>query len=272
MPHQHLTSALTATLAALVCALGLSPAAGARAAKPAAPPLSIESKTCNIGPDPSDRSAQVTAKASYDDVGAKVQLRFSVQQRASKTARWRSVLSTDDQLLGQWTETDGTQVDLRYTKIITGLSEGVLYRVAVDARSVTDAGVAASKQVRKYVPCTQPLFTPTLQLTFATDAVDASGAHTVSVLVKNLGRLAATDATVTIADDTTRAVLGTAPVPALKGSGSLKLKVPIASCDGNLFVSVQPDDAKPADIQPGQSQIVGCDGAPPAKLQSAGRR
>lgn len=234
------TTPLAAT--ALALALLTAPSAGARAAKAPAPGLTVESKVCNIGPTAIERSAVVTAKASYSS-GTRVAMRFTMQQRAT-TAKWRSLLSKDDGL-GVWETTDATGVDLRYTKTINGLEEGLQYRVVIDARGVDADEKAVTRTARKYVTCKQPLFTPTLTLTGAKDSV-VEGGHQITATLRNIGRLPSGAITVTAKDAVTREVLGSLTLDTLKGNGSLRITVPLTACTGGALLTAAQDPAEGA--------------------------
>lgn len=227
-------------LAVTAAALALAPSAGA-AAKSPAPTLTVESKVCNIGPTALERSAVVTAKAAYN-VGARVSMKFTMQQRtATGKAKWRAVLSKDNGL-GVWETTDGESVDLRYTKTINGLAEGLQYRVAIDARGVSDSGKAVTRTARKYVTCTQPLFSPTLTLTGAADSL-VDGNHQVKATLRNIGRLPSGAITVTAKDAITRTPLGTLAIDSLKGNGTLRISVPLTACTGQVLLTATQDPA-----------------------------
>jgi hypothetical protein len=248
---RHTPSVAAVTLAT---ALLFAPSAGARVAKAAAPALTIESKVCNIGPTTADRSAVITAKAAYN-AGARVSMKFTMQQRTGK-AKWRSLLSKDDGL-GVWETTDGEAVDLRYTKTINGLAEGLQYRVSIDARGVSDAGKAVTKTAHKSVTCTQPIFTPTLTLSAASDSV-VDGNHQVSATLRNTGRLASGTIKVLAKDAVTRAELGNLTIDSVKGNGMIKITVPLSSCNGQVVLTAtqvpqvlpNPDSSAPAPIDP----------------------
>ncbi|MDQ8046339.1 MAG: hypothetical protein AAGC46_06450 [Solirubrobacteraceae bacterium] len=268
---RHLPSALSVAFAlALAVSGALTPDAHARAVKAAAPTLSIESKVCNIGATADDRFATITASALLGSTGDRVSMRFTVQSKSSTIAkaRWRTVPAAPDSGLGTWQTGDAGHSGLRYTKTLNGLDEGVQYRVYVDARGVDEDGDVVTKQARKTVSCVEPLFTPTLSLTKATDAL-ATGSHTVTATIKNLGRLTSAPPVVTVEDGTTRAVLGqVVAASGLKGNGTVKVEVPLSACNGSLFVTVQEQGADLADLLPTQSATVSCATASAARLKA----
>ena len=270
-PLRSLFSACSVAAAlSLVIVGGQAPTAQARAvAKAPAPSLSIESKVCNIGPEADARSATITASAILGDDGDRVSMKFSIQQRQDN-AKWRAVPGSAQSGLGGWETSQSGRDGLRYTKTINGLGEGIKYRIVVDARGLSDAGKVVTKTARRYVACTQPLFTPTLDLVRAVDAQVAGGTHEVTVTVRNAGRLPLmVPGTVSVQDAATRSVLGTAPVDTLEGGETVKLVVPIAACPNEIFVTVQAQDAVAADLTNDQSATVSCKAA---QSRSSARR
>ncbi len=89
-----MTRRLTLTLLAALPAL-LAPT-GAQAAKPVGPKLTITERLCNRGADPSERSIVLTVNAALPTASTAVQLRFTVQRRATKKGRWSTVPATPD--------------------------------------------------------------------------------------------------------------------------------------------------------------------------------
>jgi hypothetical protein len=253
-------------IVALALALGgaLTTDAHARATKAPAPALSIESKVCAVGPTDAERSATVTASAILGDDGDRASMKFSIQQRIGK-AKWKSVPGSAKSGLGAWETGDAGHAGLRYTKTINGLSEGVQYRILVDARGVDAAGKVVTKSIRKTVTCVQPLFTATLQLVKAVDTAKSDGTHTVNVNLRNAGRLTSDPPVVTVRDAGTLTVLGSFTDDGIKGGGTTKVAVAIPACTGPLYVTVQQEDADPTSLTADQSTTIPCAGASAAR-------
>ncbi len=112
-PSTH--PSLLAALAAL-----LAPT-GAQAAKPVGPKLTITERLCNRGADPSERSIVLTVNAALPAGSTAVQLRFSVQRRATKKARWTTVPATPDSGLGTWSASTPGATLLSWTRRSTAL-------------------------------------------------------------------------------------------------------------------------------------------------------
>lgn len=266
-PTSLLTARITSRLATLASALalalagGLVPAADARVAPKAAPPtLTIESKNCSIGPAAADRSATVTALALLGTTGDRVMMRFSVQARQGKT-RWKSLLFKDPSTTKKWETTEAAGAGLKLTKTIPNLTEGYEYRVVVETRAIDSGGKVVTRTARKYVPCKQPLFTPTLALG-KMEAFKAAGGDGLIVPVKNLGRLPSKPYTVTISTADTRQVLASARFGALKGGSTNRAAVALnGTCAGPVIVSVQEDGAAPEALTAEQVATVDCSGA-----------
>ena len=261
-PLRSLAPALSVTVALGLAFLGgTSSDAHARSTvKAAAPTLEIESKVCNIGPNAEDRSATITASSILSGTGDRVSIKFGIQQRQGK-AKWRALPAGADSGLGTWETSQAGRAGLRYTKTINGLAEGIQYRVTVDARGLGESGKVVTKTARRYVPCTQPLFTPTFGLVKATDAQVAGGAHEVTATVRNVGRLPFTaPGVVTVYDGTTRAILATTDVAPLEGGDTTKIVVPIATCTSDLVVVVMSKDALPTDSGEGRTATIPCAG------------
>jgi hypothetical protein len=255
---------------ALATVGALATGAHAAAPKAAAPSLSIGSDVCNIGPTDDDRFATITASALLGGAGDRVSMRFTVQSRPSTPAKskWVTVPADPDSGLGTWQTGDAGHSGLRYTKTLNGLDEGTQYRVYVDARGVDDDGDVVTKQARKTVTCVEPLFTPTLTLVKALDALDASG-HTVTATVRNLGRITSAAPVVTVEDATTRAVLGTVTgAVGVAGNTQTKISVPISACNGSVFVTVQEQGADLSDLTPDQSATIACATAPATRMKA----
>jgi hypothetical protein len=233
--------------------------ASARSAKPLGPVLTVESKACNTGAADANRSVVVTAAAVLRDTGDGIQMRFTVQQRDTAKAKWRSVFAkTGD--LGTWaTSTPGTD-GLRYTKTINGLAQGTQYRVAIDARGTNAAGKVVTRTTRRTFTCIQPQISARLTLARATvQEPGAGGKQTVRAFVRNAGREATTEVIVTVRDATTQGVLGEATFPALPAlTGPRALQVPIGTCPGTVTVSVQQSDSELTSLAPDQSLTLDC--------------
>ncbi len=248
---------------ALALAMGgvLAADSSARVAPKAAPPtLTIESKNCAIGPAATDRSATVTALALLGTTGDRVTMRFSVQARQGKT-RWKSLLFKDPSTTKKWETTEAAGAGLKLTKTIPNLTEGYEYRVVVESRAIDSGGKVVTRTARKYVPCKQPLFTPTLALG-KVEVVKAASADSLIVPVKNLGRLASEPFTITVSTADTRQVLASARFGALKGGTTNRAAVALnATCAGPVIVSVQEDGAAPETLTADQVATVDCSGA-----------
>ena len=134
----------------------------------------------------------LTASAVLRGVGDEVQMRFSVQSRATVKTTWRSVFAkTGD--LGTWATSDAGADGLRYTKVINGLSEGTQYRVLVDARAVDDNGKVVTRQTRRTYTCVQPQYSPKVVIEKwswgpAPGSTDPNDASTLSYTLRNIGR------------------------------------------------------------------------------------
>lgn len=255
-----------------------APTADARtAAKAAAPTLTIEAKNCSIGPEDADRSATVTALALLGTTGDRVTMRFSVQARQGKT-RWKSLLFKDPSTTKKWETTEAAGAGLKLTKTIPNLAEGFDYRVVVQSRAIDTSGKVVTKTARKYVPCKQPLFTPTVTLVkpqvlkkapAGYDWLPPEGPY-LSIPIKNLGRLPADDVVVTIAKGDTRELIAQVGMGPLKGGASTRwVSVLPADCT-SLYVTVQLKDAAPEDLTVDQAAIVDCK-ATPASLRRSRR-
>ncbi len=272
-----LTSRTTFSLASVVCALALAiggalaPTSDAAAAKAAAPSLAIQAKTCLIGPTPEDRSVTVTALALLGTTGERVTMRFTVQSRQGQT-RWRSLLFKDPASTKKWETTEAAGAGLKLTKTIPELDEGYDYRIVVEARSVDAAGKVVTKTARKYVPCKQPLFTPTLtfgkvQITSKPPA-DAAGAPATGpylvIPVKNLGRLPSAEVVITIAKADTRELIAQVGTGSLKGGASTRWVGGLPADCTQLYITVQEKGAAPADLTADQTATVDCKATPAA--------
>lgn len=278
-----LSPRLTTRLATAACALslavggGLAPGASAGAVKAAAPSLSIEAKNCSIGATEDLRSATVTALALLGTTGERVTMRFSVQSRQGKT-RWKSLLFKDPTVTKQWETTDAAGAGLRLTKIFPKLPEGYDYRVVVEARSVDADGKVVTKTARKYVPCKQPLFTPTVVLgkvaVTKTIPAEAGGGDGPGLLIpiKNLGRLPSDEVVITIANADTREVIATVGSGSLKGGGNGRWVGALPPDCTNLYITVQEKGALPEDLAVEQTATVSCKPAPVTAATPARRR
>ncbi len=267
----RLITPFASAIAALSLAIvgGLAPDAHARiATKGPAPALTVESKVCAIGPTVDERSATVVASAILDGDGARVSMKFSIQQRADFKAKWKSVPGSAKSGLGGWENGQPGRAGLRYTKTINGLAEGVQYRVVVDARGLGEGDKVVTKTARRYVPCTQPLFTATLRLAKVVDVLADGGGHEISVSVRNAGRLPTTDeGVVTIYDAVTRQQLASATVEQLKGGETSKVVAPLATCPGQLYITVQLALTDITELTAEQSTTIDCESSEPGNRQ-----
>lgn len=282
------TPRLTASVAAataLLAAASFGPAAPARAASKApAPTLSIEAKSCTIGLSDDERSVTVTALALLGDVGDRVTMRFALQSRVGKT-KWKSVLFKDPTNTKKWETTEALRAGLKLTKTIPNLPEGFQYRVVVESRGVDTGGKVVTRTAKRYYVCNQPLFTPTLGLGKATVAKkapaggitlapvppettattpapqasqDNTGAAFLVIPVKNAGRITSPEAVLTVARVDTREVLSKWRVDPIKGGATARLLLGIPADCTQLYLTVQPVDAKPTDLTVEQAGIVDC--------------
>ena len=279
-------AALAAATVALLATATVGPAAPATAApKAAAPTLSIESKTCSIGATEEERSVTVTALALLGATGERVTMRFSLQSRLSK-AKWKSVLFKDPTITKKWETTDAVRAGLKLTKTIPSLPEGFQYRVVVESRGVDANGKVVTRTAKRYVNCNQPLFTPTLTLgktsvskkaptdgltpnpapaddpagstTPTPTAAASAGPPYLVIPVKNAGRVTSGDAILTVARADTRETLSRWTVDPIKGGATVKLLVSVPADCSQLYVTVQPTGAKPAELTVEQAGIVDC--------------
>jgi hypothetical protein len=254
-----LTRRPMALIAATLLALGFAAApAGARSAKPAGPALTIESKTCNTGADPAERFVVLTASAVLNGTGDEVQMRFTVQQRATLKTTWRTVFAkTGD--LGTWATSDAGADGLRYTKTINGLAEGNQYRVLVDARGISTAGKVVTKVTRKSFACLQPQLSAALVLQRAVLSPAGSGATpVVRATIRNAGRTTSAAPIVTVRDAATQAVLATDTLDPVPGRGVAVATLPIASCPGKIAVTVQETGRPLSELTPEQALTIDC--------------
>ncbi|MDO9354614.1 MAG: CARDB domain-containing protein [Solirubrobacteraceae bacterium] len=262
MPSLRLLTPALSVAAALSLALvgGLAPDAHARAAaKDVAPTLKISSRLCSIGPTAGDRLLKfdVSSGPAVDETD-RAAFRVRLQSRPSAKGSWEKVATTPTATeVGGWEIASKANTIVAATKSYGPLDEGVQYRALVDARAYNAAGKSTSKQATRIVTCNQPLFTGTLVLGKVVDTV-ASGTHRVSVAIRNAGRLASQDGTVTVFDATTRETLGTATVDALKGGGKSDVTVALDTCPGKVYVKVQPDGADPEDLLADQYTTIDC--------------
>ena len=278
LPNTRTPSRLSPLFAAAALALSafLAPTASAAVVKAAAPSLTIQAKSCLIGAAPEDRSVTVTALALLGTTGDKVTMRFTVQARQGKT-RWRSLLFKDPTSTKKWETTEASGAGLKLTKTIPELDEGYEYRVVVESRSIDAAGKVVTKTARKYVPCKQPLFTPTLVLTSAkmVDGKDApvkSEGPVFVYTVKNIGRLPAESFVLTAADGVTREQLFQVGAGPLKGNASTTGVSTGPTCTGQFYVTVQLKGADPSTLTPDQAKMVNCAVTPTATGTKAAHR
>lgn len=268
MPTTHPRHPL-ALFAALLVALGLTAApAGARAVKPAGPALTIESKTCNTGADLEQRFIVLTASAVLRGDGDEVQMRFTVQQRATIKTTWRTVFAkTGD--LGTWATSDAGADGLRYTKTINGLAEGSQYRVLVDARGIAAGGKVVTKTTRKTYTCVQPQLSAALVLPRAVPVLgNANKGPLVRATIRNAGKAESAAPVITVRDAATQAQLGQVVTTPLPGRATVTIPVPITSCTGQIIVTVQETGGTPTELTPDQTLTVDCTQAEPVAAES----
>ncbi|MEH3053727.1 MAG: hypothetical protein PGN13_06910 [Patulibacter minatonensis] len=262
-PHRRILAPSGLAIAALLAAAG---SAEARA-KPAGPTLAIESKVCNTGTEADARSAVVTASAVLRGTGDEVQMRFTVQQRATAKATWRTVFAkTGD--LGVWATSDAGADGLRYTKTINGLAEGQQYRVQVDARGIAAGGKVVTKVTRKTYTCVQPQLSAHLLLSGVARVRTADDAVTLKAAVRNSGKQASAPPVVVVRDASTQAVLGQVTGSAVTGRSTSTITVPISSCPGKVVVTVQETGVALTELAPDQTMTFDCTIAKQAERSS----
>ncbi|MBO9533343.1 MAG: hypothetical protein J7513_10255 [Solirubrobacteraceae bacterium] len=259
-------------LAVSALASGTAPTPASAAAKPLGPVLKIESKTCNTGIPADSRSVVLTASAVLRDAGEEVQMRFSVQQRATAKAVWRSVFAKVGDL-GTWATSEPGADGLRYTKTINGLAEGMQYRVVVDARGVNAAGKVVTKTSKRTYTCIQPQLSPHLQLQKVTQPAAPALASQLRTTIRNSGRDTSAAPVITVRDFATQAVLGQLTVDPLAGRTTKVFSVELSDCPGTVSVSVQETGAALSDVTPDQAVTFDCrTGESPAATRSQRRR
>lgn len=284
-PLSLLTPRTSFSLASVACALGLAfggalaPSSDARAAaKAAAPTLTIEAKNCSIGPTEDDRSATVTALALLGSTGERVTMRFTVQSRQGKT-RWKSLLFKDPSTTKKWETTEAAGAGLKLTKTIPKLPEGYDYRVVVESRAVDAGGKVVTKTARKYVPCKQPLFTPTLTLGKVQILKNAPAGYEflppegpyLSVPIKNLGRLPSGEVVLTIAKADTRELIAQVGTDSLKGGGNTRWVNVLPPGCSQLYITVQEKGAPAEALTVDQATTVNCTAQPATTARRATR-
>jgi hypothetical protein len=273
-PRALLATALLAGLLAPVGAHAASAVTGSGVAQPKAPAptLAIDTRLCATGPNVEDRFATITASALLGNVGYRVAIRFTLQQLiippvlGKAKPRWQTVPAGVQAGLGRWHRGKAGKAGLRYKTTIAGLGEGAQFRVRVEAQALDFTGRAATRKATRYAGCDQPLYTPTLQLVSATDAVDTTGAHTVAAAIRNAGTLVSKPAVVTVQDADTRALLGTVTTPT-GITGTTSVSVPVTACTGRVFVTVQEQGVAFVDLRSDQALTIPCFGTAGAKAQ-----
>lgn len=261
---RRLTLPLLAALAAL-----LAPT-GAQAAKPVGPKLTITERLCNRGADPSERSIVLTVNAALPAGSSAVQLRFSVQRRATKKARWTTVPATPGSGLGTWSASTPGATLLSWTKTIDGLDEGQQYRTRIDARGINDAGAATTRTRRAYVTCIQPQISAKITLKgvtvsnsgTSTDGSDGVGPATAAfptIELRNSGRQASGPLRITLTDLANGTEVWKTTIPGIPGGKKRTVTLNTTGCTGPMRVTAQPvADLREGDTSRLVSGVVDC--------------
>lgn len=269
LPTAPMTRRLTLTLLAALPAL-LAPA-GAQAAKPVGPKLTITERLCNRGADPSERSIVLTVNAALPTASTAVQMRFTVQRRATKKGRWSTVPATPDSGLGIWSASTPGATLLSWTKTIDGLDEGQQYRTRIDARGINDAGAATTRVRRAYVTCIQPQISAKITLKSVSSSVGATtdggaGGDTPaaapaqpSIELRNSGRQASGPLRVTLTDLANGTEVWKTTIAGIPGGKKRTVSLNTRGCTGAMRVTVQPvADIATGDTSRLVSGVVGC--------------